>query len=252
MRSAAVRFTSARFTSARFTSARHTSVRWALALFAALLGISSAALAAGSFSVSPVRVDLRAGQTGGSIEVINNGSAEIQLTVERFSWRAGASGASGDQLEPTADFVASPPLFDLRPGERQVVRILFVRPADPQRQLTYRIALQESPARLPAAGLATVLRVTLPVFVTPPRAVPSLQWRRVDSPDGPFLEVENRGDATAMLAGIRLEDARELEGGSGYVLPGQTRRWRAPELGRSIVVALPGGSTETVELQPQR
>jgi len=239
MRSAAV----------RFTSARLTSVRWALALFAALLGISSVALAAGSFSVSPVRVDLRAGQTGGSIEVINNGSAEIQLTVERFSWRA---GASGDQLEPTADFVASPPLFDLRPGERQVVRILFVRPADPQRQLTYRIALQESPARLPATGLATVLRVTLPVFVTPPRAVPSLQWRRVDSPDGPFLEVENRGDATAMLAGIRLDDARELEGGSGYVLPGQTRRWRAPELGRSIVVALPGGSTETVELQPQR
>ncbi len=88
MRSAAVRFTSL-----PFTSARHTSVRRALALFAALLGISSVALAAGSFSVSPVRVDLRAGQTGGSIEVINNGSAEIQLTVERFSWRAGASGA---------------------------------------------------------------------------------------------------------------------------------------------------------------
>ncbi|MCA3225877.1 MAG: molecular chaperone [Burkholderiales bacterium] len=224
-------------------------MRLVLALFAALLAIGDAALAAGSFSVSPVRVDLRAGQTGGSIEVINNGSTEIQLTVERFAWRA---GASGDQLEPTADFVASPPLFDLRPGERQVVRILFVRPADPQRQLTYRIALQESPARLPVTGLATVLRVTLPVFVTPPRAVPSLQWRRVDSPDGPFLEVENRGDATALLAGIRLEGARDLEGGSGYVLPGQTRRWRAPELGRSIVVALPGGSTETVELQPPR
>ena len=233
----------------RSTSVRYSSVRWVLALFAALLAIGDAALAAGSFSVSPVRVDLRAGQTGGSIEVINNGSTEIQLTVERFAWRA---GASGDQLEPTADFVASPPLFDLRPGERQVLRILFVRPADPQRQLTYRIALQESPARLPATGLATVLRVTLPVFVTPPRAVPSLQWRRVDSPDGTFLEVENRGDATALLAGIRLEGARDLEGGSGYVLPGQTRRWRAPELGRSIVVALPGGSTETVELQPPR
>lgn len=248
-----MRFASIRSASVRFLSARSASVRRALVLFAALLGIGigsgSVALAAGSFSVSPVRVDLRAGQTGGSIEVINNGSTEIQLTVERFAWRA---NASGDQLEPTADFVASPPLFDLRPGERQVVRILFVRPADPQRQLTYRIALQESPARLPVTGLATVLRVTLPVFVTPPRAVPSLQWRRVDSPDGPFLEVENRGDATALLAGIRLEGARDLEGGSGYVLPGQTRRWRAPELGRSIVVALPGGSTETVELQPPR
>jgi len=248
-----MRFASIRSASVRFLSARSASVRRALVLFAALLGIGSGsgsvALAAGSFSVSPVRVDLRAGQTGGSIEVINNGSTEIQLTVERFAWRA---NASGDQLEPTADFVASPPLFDLRPGERQVVRILFVRPADPQRQLTYRIALQESPARLPVTGLATVLRVTLPVFVTPPRAVPSLQWRRVDSPDGPFLEVENRGDATALLAGIRLEGARDLEGGSGYVLPGQTRRWRAPELGRSIVVALPGGSTETVELQPPR
>ena len=244
-----MRSASIRSASVRFLSARSASVRRALVLFAALLGIGSVALAAGSFSVSPVRVDLRAGQTGGSIEVINNGSTEIQLTVERFAWRA---NASGDQLEPTADFVASPPLFDLRPGERQVVRILFVRPADPQRQLTYRIALQESPARLPVTGLATVLRVTLPVFVTPPRAVPSLQWRRVDSPDGPFLEVENRGDATALLAGIRLEGARDLEGGSGYVLPGQTRRWRAPELGRSIVVALPGGSTETVELQPPR
>jgi fimbrial chaperone protein len=223
--------------------------RWASGLLPVLLAIGSVAQAAGSFSVSPVRVDLRAGQTSGSIEVINNGSTEIQLTVERFAWRA---GTSGEQLEPTADFVASPPLFDLRPGERQVVRILFARPADPQRQLTYRIALQESPARLPATGLATVLRVTLPVFVTPPRAVPSLQWRRVDATDGPFLEVENRGDATALLAGIRLEGTRELAGGSGYVLPGQTRRWRAPELGRSIVVALPGGSTETVELQPQR
>ncbi len=219
------------------------------ALLAVLLAFGSASWATGSFSVSPVRVDLRSGQAGGSIEVINNGATEVQLTVERFAWRA---GASGDQLEPTADFVASPPLFDLRPGERQVVRILLVRPADPQRQLTYRIALQESPPKLPAAGLATVLRVTLPVFVTPPRAAPSLHWRRIDSPEGLFLEVENRGNATALLAGIRLEAARELEGGGGYVLPGQVRRWRAPDLGRSVVITLPGGSTETVELHASR
>lgn len=220
-----------------------------LAFAAGLMAASATLLAAGSFSVSPVRVELRAGQSSASIEVVNNGSSRIQLTVERLAWTA---GLQGERLDPTTEFVASPPLFDLAPGGRQVVRILLLRAPDPRRQLTYRIALQESPPQVAPEGVTSVLRVTLPVFVTPPRAAAALEWRRVDSPEGPELEVVNRGTATAQLAGVRVAGTRDLEGSGGYVLPGQVRRWRAPGLGGSIAVVLPSGDTQTVELSPPR
>lgn len=213
------------------------------------MAASAAVLAAGSFSVSPVRVHLRAGQHSASVEVINTGDSRIQITVERLSW---AAGSQGDLLDPTTDFVASPPLFDLDPRGRQVVRIPLQRPADPRRQLTYRLALQESPPQSAPQGLSSVLRVTLPIFVTPPRASATLEWRRLESPGGPQIEVVNRGNATAQLAGVRAAGGQDLEGSGGYVLPGQVRRWPAPGLGASIVVRLPGGGTQTVELPPSR
>jgi P pilus assembly chaperone PapD len=68
------------------------------------MAASAAVLAAGLFSVSPVRVDLRAGQHSASVEVVNTGDSRIQITVERLSW---AAGPQGDLLDPTTDFGAS-------------------------------------------------------------------------------------------------------------------------------------------------
>jgi fimbrial chaperone protein len=217
---------------------------------AVLLLVALRAGATGSFTVNPVRIELRGGQTSASIEVVNLASTPSQLTVERFLW---SGGPEGEALTPTTDFVASPPLFDLEPGGRQVVRILLLRPADPLRQLTYRLALQESPpAQPPTSGVVTVLRMSLPIFVTPPTAGASLQWRRVEAPGGPTLEVTNLGNATAQLLGVRVDGERTLDGSAGYVLPGQVRRIRAPALGRSIEVLLAGGSAQVVELDPAR
>lgn len=220
----------------------------------ALLGLAALAWAAsaaatGSVTVSPVRVDLRAGQQSASIEITNTGSARTQFTVERLAW---TGGPDGDRLDPTQDFVASPPLFDIEPGGRQVVRILMLRPADPQRQLTYRIALQESPPQGAAQGISTVLRLSLPIFVTPPQVAADLQWRRVDLADGPYLEAENRGTATAQVAALQLDSGRDLDVGTGYLLPGQSRRWRAAGLGGSVAVTLANGSKQVVELAAQR
>ena len=222
------------------------------ALGAVLAAAVGTAGATGSFTVTPVRVELRGAQMSASIEVVNRASTPSQLTLERFAWTA---SAEGETLTPTTDFVASPPLFDLEPGGRQVVRILLLRPVDPQRQLTYRLALQESPpaqAQATASGIATVLRMSLPIFVTPAGSAPSLQWRRIDAPGGPELEVFNRGTATAQLVGVRSDGPQDIQGSGGYVLPGQVRRFRAPGLGRSVVVTLPGGSTQTIELDPPR
>lgn len=93
--------------------------------------------------------------------------------------------------------------------------------------------------------------MSLPIFITPRQAAATLQWQRVDLADGPYLEATNRGNATAQVAALRLDSGLDIAGSSGYVLPGQTRRWRATGLGASITVMLANGGTQVVELAPR-
>jgi fimbrial chaperone protein len=186
--------------------------------------------AAGSFSVNPVRVTLTANRPVASLVVHNNGAEPTVVQLETVSW---AQRGGQDVYEATREILATPPIFTLPPGGSQVVRVGMRRGADPQRELTYRLFLQEvPPAPLPDdKGLRVVLRVGLPVFVPPiAPAAPALRWHARARDGALTFGVVNEGNAHIQVARSRL-----LVGGSSqvlatqdlaaYVLPGQSREW---------------------------
>ena len=66
----------------------HRGGRRFLALVSAVLaGLVSTAVQAGSFTVSPVRIEIAMPRKAAAVEVENNGDRPAQIQVERFQWQ---------------------------------------------------------------------------------------------------------------------------------------------------------------------
>lgn len=202
-----------------------------LALF--MFALAAAPLArAGSFEVNPVRVELSPAVRSAALTVRNSGSDPVVVQVSVQAW---SQDNGSDVLAPTNEVLVSPPIATLVPGREQIVRVGLRRAPDAQRELSYRIFLQEvpPPPKPGFQGLQVALRISLPIFVQPREgpAKATLVWGAELRNDGSLrLNLENRGTGHIQIAGVELS----LPGGSepvatqsavGYLLPGQSRQW---------------------------
>src|SRR5450759_1169209 len=100
------------------------SVRYTLkaaVLTAAFFMAGSLNLAvAGTFQVTPVRVELSAQQSTTALTVSNNGSDPVVVQLQTSAW---AQENGNDQYSSTDDLIATPPIFTIQPGANQIVRI---------------------------------------------------------------------------------------------------------------------------------
>jgi fimbrial chaperone protein len=212
-----------------------------------LLGAQISTARAGAIAVSPVRVQLSAQQSVSAVTVVNNAAEPALVQLELKAW---TQPGGVDTMTATSDLIASPPIFQLAPGGRQVVRIGMRRPLDPQRELSYRLFVQEVPGTaFPGATLDVALRLSVPVLVAPKsaNAAPSLTWRlQADDSGEVTLSTTNAGNAHA-----RVREFSVLGSGDhvlvpkrqilAYVLAGQTRTWalgKVDGLERGASVAL--------------
>ena len=174
-----------------------------LAVVTALAALGGAAQA-GTFQISPTRVDLAARGTSGLIELTNTGTAPMRMQITANTWDQSAAGEI--LLARTTDLVVFPTLFSLAPGERRKVKVgVTVAPA--ARERTFRLIIEELPSPLSPAevGLRVLTRMSVPVFQSPVRAV------RVGEVAGATLvgeklalEVENRGTVSVLLRDARV------------------------------------------------
>src|SRR5437870_7139699 len=171
---------------------------------------AAAPVSAGSFMVSPVRVTLGASQPVTPITVRNESQESTGVQVDAVAWtqRDGA-----DVYTATREILATPPIFTLKAGASQIVRIGLRRDADPARELAYRVFLQEvpPPPKAEFKGLRVALRMGIPVFVVPPTAVaPVLQWRAQALREGGLnLSLRNDGNAHIQMMELRLAHPAE-------------------------------------------
>jgi fimbrial chaperone protein len=203
-------------------------------VFAAAAALWLSPAAAGSFSISPLRVDLSAQARTAALKVRNEDSHAVIVQVQAMTW----SQSRGEEtLEPTSDLLVSPPVFTLQPDAEQVLRVALRHAPDPSRELSYRLILQEVPERDSPdfTGLSMVLRLTLPAFVAPAvRAAPDLKWS-LHRIDGKLrVRAENGGQAHARILNFKLAAGDEALEQSvvAYVLPGQFREWTLDDAGR--------------------
>jgi fimbrial chaperone protein len=198
---------------------------------AAAIALSPAPAHAGTFSISPLRVELSAGQATGVLTIRNRESAPVVVQAEVVLWEQ-ADGE--DRLTATRDVLVSPAVFTLPADGAQLVRVALRQPQAGPRELSYRLILTEIPQPASAAftGLNVALRISLPVFVAPTSApAPLLEWSAARNADGALtVTAHNTGNAHARVLTF---SAAPVEGKSDalrqdvatYILPGQARSW---------------------------
>ena len=86
---------------------------------AAVFGLPSMPAHAGSFSISPIRLDLSAGARTAALTVRND-AQEVLVQAEMMLWEQ-VDGE--DRLTPTRDLLVSPAVFTLPPKGSQLVRV---------------------------------------------------------------------------------------------------------------------------------
>ena len=214
---------------------RDRFIAWHAAALWLLLGLSGQAGAA-SLQVAPTSVVLHPEQKAEAVWLSNTGTWEpVRAQVRLYRWTQ-EDGA--DRLEPTTAMVVSPPMIELAPDSRQLVRVVLAGPRPQGAEDSYRIVVDEVPGERTGdqPGLQFLLRYSIPVFVLPQGGdviAHQLATRLERSGEKTTLVVDNAGRQHAQLADLAYVDgagARHelLRGLVGYVLPGRTMRWELP------------------------
>lgn len=217
--------------------------RWtAAAALGLLLAVNQAF--AGSFEVTPIRVEIPPGQRAATVTIQNLGDGPSSIQARAFTW---TQVGDQDKLIPTQDVILSPPIFTIPPGQTQTVRLLL-RTRDPSPAHPWRLLFDEVPGPSKPGEIVMAMRLSVPILIVPP-GVPrlALSWRAErDGPAGFSLLVANHGQLPARLTRVdaRLPDGRSLAlqpvARNPYVLPGNERRWEPLE--GAAIGRLPSGA----------
>jgi len=198
-----------------------------------LLGIIAVSnVHAGSFMVDPVRIDLDASQRSSSLMLRNDDQEPTVIQVLLMAW----SQVDGEDVyTPTKDVLVTPPIVTIQPGAEQMLRLALRRPIDTQKELSYRVFLQEvpSPPRPGFRGLQVALRVSIPIFVKSDQTLqPKMQWKStyIEKEHALRIELINLGAAHVHLYEFSLRNPNShtnltLQQTAIYVLPGQHHEW---------------------------
>lgn len=198
---------------------------------AAAFGLSPTAAQAGTFSISPLRLELSSGNSTGALTIRNREGTPVVVQAEAMLWQQ-VDGE--DRLTPTRDVLVSPAVFTLPGDGSQLVRVALRQPAAGPQELSYRLILTEVPQQASPGftGLSVALRLSLPVFVAPALSpVRHLEWSAARGADGAVsIAARNTGNVHARV--LTFSAAPATAGSSvlrqdvaTYILPGQARTW---------------------------
>jgi fimbrial chaperone protein len=216
----------------------------AIVAIASILILAAATpAAAGSFSISPIRVEFSANQKIGVLTVRNEQDTPVLVQVETLAW---SQADNKEVYVATRDVLATPPVFTLPAQGQQILRVALRRDADTTRELSYRLALQEVVAEAPKefTGLRVALRLSLPIFVDPPDGSRAdLQWSaHVDASGDLAINATNQGNGHIQLSGFSVyldsPDATFTNSGARYVLPGSHASWSFKTVGKPVAQSL--------------
>ena len=207
----------------------------ALSLAALLLPAAYAA----SLQVAPISLEFSPQEQAQSVWLSNTGTTPVRAQVRVLQW---SQPEQADLLAPTRELVPSPPMVEIAPGEKQMIRIIRTQPGLPDGEKTYRLIIDELPGSgaAPAAsggGLQFLLRYSVPVFVSVAPPVPASSKPTDVSGLSASLEaqplalaVANSGKQRVKISQLVYVDAQGQRttlapGLLGYVLSGRRMRW---------------------------
>ena len=204
----------------------------AFSLFVFLAGVN--VVNATNLGVNPVRVTLSDKQKMSTLTVRNDGAEPVPMQLEVLNW---SKEEGNDVFTPTRELIVNPPIFTIPAGGSQLIRVGLRGAPDTQRELTYRIIMQELPPPPDPDfnGTKMLMRVSLPVFVLPKVAAkPLLSWQAVRTSDGALkISLTNDGNSHIQIINFSLTKPGSAQPWitqqtSDYVLIGQSFDWILP------------------------
>jgi fimbrial chaperone protein len=221
-------------------------MRFSAILLAAIMSLAFGGASAGSLTVWPVGVTLGADGKPQVVNLVNEGDVGSLVQVEMFAWD---DNAEVEAMEATRDLLAVPPVFEVAAQSSQVIRIALRKPLEADREASYRLVITEVPREVGAPGaISFVVRLNLPVFVTPEGALPQPSWSLQRDGGGAKLTLGNQGNAHVRVQSIALfEDGGAnpvfVSDDGGYVLAGRQRSWQLD------LASLKAGASLTVKAE---
>ncbi|MET0291023.1 MAG: fimbria/pilus periplasmic chaperone [Steroidobacteraceae bacterium] len=120
---------------------------------------------AGSLSVGPTRVELSDKNKVQVITVRNTGVETTIVQMDTMTWARDDAGA--DFTDVTTQLIATPAVFELKPGQQRQVRVGLREGELLKQEQSYRLYLREvrPTATSIQASLQFALRIGIPVYV---------------------------------------------------------------------------------------
>jgi fimbrial chaperone protein len=185
---------------------------------------------AGSFAVTPVRIELSPARPYSVVQITNQGGEAVLIQAHVERWEA------GDGSEQRSDEVLlNPPFRTIAPGQSQFIRLGLRTVNQSGKEQAYRLVLEEVPRPVAAefSGLRTVLRVRIPVFSKPASPVAAqLNWEAWPTSTGVRVVAWNRGNAHIQVRRLVLIDKtgkQFIVASPSYVMPDQSGEWAVNE-----------------------
>lgn len=203
---------------------------WWILCGAFLYLLSVGCVLAGTFNITPVKIELTKNSSAAVIQVRNAGSADTTIQLHTMRWNQ-VDGE--DKLNPTREIIATPQIFIIKAGATQLIRIGMLAKPNSSQEIAYRLLLEEIPFPPEPGfkGLQVALKISIPVFVIPEiKITQDLDFSWTEAPDKHTrLVIANRGSAHAQILRMKIADAIDEKSivwsseKTLYVLPGQRR-----------------------------
>ena len=216
-------------------------LRW---LFAGVLGIAVAGSAtAGTFSISPLRIELDSKQHIGVLTINNEEDAPLMIQAQVVAW---SQENNEEKYLDTHDLLVTPPVIQLVPKAEQIVRVAVRHVDAADSELHYRLILSEvpQPKEKNFTGLSVALRMSIPIFIAPATSAHAdINWTSRWLDDGSLqIAAHNQGKAHLQITDFAIQ----FGGAAGsvnvnpsrYVLPGSTITWIVKPAGIDHHVAM--------------
>jgi fimbrial chaperone protein len=199
---------------------------------------------ASSFSVTPVRVELSSGKLTSVVKVNNASDESLMMQVSVLRW---TTDGEKNIYSPVDDILLNPPVFNVPAHATQVLRLGLRKFKGAPDEQAYRLIVAEVPGPLPVGfvGLRTIVRVSIPIFITLPAAIAQLSWEaKRDAAGALIVTAVNQGHAHMQIRGMDLVGGQSTERQNktlnDYLLPGQKHEWKfdEPQLRESLQIDL--------------
>ena len=205
--------------------------------------VLSAASLAAEVSVLPVVIHLGPTQQRHAVSITNHGDEPLVMQAEAVVW---TQTDQEDVYDKTAELVVNPPIFQVKPGNSQVLRIGLRSKPSADTEKAYRLILREVPSQIVAQPSATfppnaagsavrvLLQMRLPVYVAPLKVRQGMEWKVVRRADGEVaIEGFNTGNVRVVVSELRILAAKASSAEtplvkhstSTPVFPGRRRSW---------------------------